>query len=168
MLIVAGIGRKVMCRTRIWVTNLLPRLLISLHLGKGLFSSPAGALAPVNRLAAAQPIDDVPGQRSEHFARVAIGQDGDPDAKVRHEGHQCPPTWPTSTMKNQPVTTIALTPKAEAIVRYAKLGEFRLGVVDARRMQCVDQRSRQQAFAIELALAEMQPHPVGEVGDRGV
>jgi hypothetical protein len=93
-------------------------------LGKGLFPPLAEALAPVDRLAATQPIDDVPGQRSQHCARVAIGQDRDPDAKVRHEGHLRPPTWPTSTMKKHPVTAIALTLKAKAIVRGAELGEF--------------------------------------------
>jgi hypothetical protein len=35
-------------------------------------------------------------------------------------------------------------------------------------MQLVDQRCRQQTLAVELALAQMQPHPVRKVGDRGV
>src|SRR5262245_2044715 len=124
MLIVASISRKVVCRARICVADLLPRLLVSLHLGKGLPPPLAEAPAPIDRLAAAQPIDDVPGQRSQDFARIAIGQDRDPDAKVRHEGHPCPPTWPTSTMKEHPVTAIALTLKAKAIVHCTELGEF--------------------------------------------
>lgn len=114
-------------------------------------------------------IDDVPGQRSRHsFVRAAIGQDGDPDAKVRHKRHQCAPTGQTSAMKNQPVTAVALTSNTESIVRFAELGWSRLGVVDARHMQRIDQRSRQQALTIKLALAEMQQHPVREAGDRGV
>ena len=71
-------------------------------------------------------------------------------------------------MPNQPITAIALELEAKAIVRFAELREFRLRVVDARRMQRVDQRCRQQALAVELALAEMQPHPVREVCDRGI
>src|SRR5262249_61262986 len=88
--------------------------------------------------------------------------------KVRHEGHLCAPTWPTSTMKKHPVTAIALTLKAETIVRCAELGEFRLALVDARRMQSVDKCSRQQSLPIERALAEMQLHPVREIDDRGI
>jgi hypothetical protein len=49
MLIVAGIGRKVVCRSRICVTDLLPRILVGLQLGKGLFPPFAEALAPVDR-----------------------------------------------------------------------------------------------------------------------
>src|SRR5262245_37820277 len=124
MFIVAGIGRKIVRRAGIWVAGLFPRLLVNLHLDKGLFPLLAEALAPIDRLAAAQAIDDVPGQRSQNCARVAIGQDRDPHAKVRHEGHPCSPTRPTSTMKKHPVTAIALTLKTKAIMRCAELGEF--------------------------------------------
>ena len=53
-------------------------------------------------------------------------------------------------------------------MRLAELGVARRGVVDSRRMQFADQRCRQQTLAVELAFAQMQPHPVREVGDRGV
>jgi len=53
VLVVTGEGRKVVCRSRICVTDLLPRVLVDLHLDNGSFSSLAEALAPVGRLAAA-------------------------------------------------------------------------------------------------------------------
>ena len=53
-------------------------------------------------------------------------------------------------------------------MRFAELREARHGVVDTRRMQLADQRGWKQTLTIELALAEMQSHPVREVRDRGI
>ena len=53
-------------------------------------------------------------------------------------------------------------------MRLAEFSVARRGVVDSRRMQFADQRCRQQMLAVELAFAEVQPHPVREAGDRGV
>ena len=117
-----------------------PALLVGLHMGDEFVALLAGARAPVDRLAAAQPVDDVPGQRRRHFAWTAIGEDGNSNAEVRHQRHQHPPTGPAAAVKRHPVTAIAVQLEAEAIMRLAELGVARRGVVDSRRMQFADQR----------------------------
>ena len=107
---------------------------------------------PVDRLAAAQPVENVPGQRSQQIARAAIGEDSDPDAEVRQERHAGAPTHPASTVKKDPVPSIAVALEAETIVRRAELGEAGLSLIDARRMEGVDQPGRHQWFAVELPL----------------
>jgi len=168
MFIIAGVGRKFVRGMRVDAPRPGTHLFVCLQLGQNFVPPLALSFAPVDRIAAAQPVDDVPRQRRRYLALAAIGEDRDPDAKVRHERHRSAPSDPTATMTDQSVTTIAVTSEAKAVVRFPELGESRLGVVNAWRVQLGDQRSRKQAFAVELALAQMKPHPVCEVDDRRV
>src|SRR5215831_6422061 len=144
---------------RIHVFGLLPRVLVGAHLHKRFLAALAETLAPVDRLVAAQPVNDIPGECRRYFARATVREDRDADAKIGHQGHQRTPADPTAAVGNQPITPIALALKAETIVRFAELRESRHRVVDARRMQLADQLGRQQALTFELALGEMEPHP---------
>src|SRR5262245_3462449 len=134
MLVIAGIGREVVRRPRLLVASLLARVLVNLHMRNGGFALLAETVAPADRLAAAQPIDDVPRQRLRHFARAAIRQNRNPDAQRRHQGHARAPPGPTAAVPNQPITAIAVASETEAVVGFAEFGESRLRAVDARCM----------------------------------
>jgi len=168
VLILPGVGRERVRRPRVGVAGFLPRLLVGAHLRNRVLALLAKPRAPIDRLAAAQPVDQVPGQRPRHFARAAIGQDGDADAEVGHQRHQRAPAGPAAPVQDQPVAAIARALEAEPVVRLAELGEARHRVVNARRMQLADQRGRQQALAVDLAPAQMQSHPACQVRNRGV
>src|SRR6202011_2317857 len=155
MLIVTGIRRELVRRTRVFVTRLLPRILVDLHMGDELVAPLLEAGAPVDRLAAAQTVENVPSQRRRYFARAAVGKDGNADAMVRQQRHRLSPARPAAAMPDEPITVIGVGIEAKAIMRLAELRLAGRGDVDARRMQLADQRGRQQALAVELAFGQM-------------
>ncbi|GIQ74380.1 hypothetical protein BraRD5C2_28200 [Bradyrhizobium sp. RD5-C2] len=81
--IIAGVGRKLVRRVCVGAAALLPHALVDLDLLKGFDTPLPETLAPFDRLAAAQPVDDLQGQRPRHLVRTAIGEDGNADAEIR-------------------------------------------------------------------------------------
>jgi hypothetical protein len=85
MLIVTGLVREFVRRMRILVAGLLSLslVLVDLQMSNKFLTLLAEALAPVDRIAASQPVDYVPGQCRRHFALAAISEDCDTYAKLR-------------------------------------------------------------------------------------
>jgi hypothetical protein len=91
MSVFASIRRELVRRARVFMTRLFTRVLVDLHMGDNFVALLAKARAPLDRITAPQPVDDVPSQRRRHFAWTAIAEDGNSDAEVRQQCHQRPP-----------------------------------------------------------------------------
>src|SRR5262249_10579857 len=153
ILIIASVGRKFVRRARARVASLCPGVLGVPRLGQSFVSPLEASLAPIERIAAAQAIDDMPGENMRHRARTAIGETCAAQPKTGHQRHQRPPADPPAAVPNKTVAAIVSGLEAEAIV---PLDEFRLvrprrWTINARRMQLVDQRSREQPLALIFA-----------------
>src|ERR1700742_1685554 len=95
-----------MGRTDALVSAPVAGRLVGWNLGPDPVALLAGACSPVHRIATAQPIYDVVTQRSRYLGRATVGEDRDPDAGVRHEGHQRAPPGPAATVRNDPVAAV--------------------------------------------------------------
>src|SRR5947209_6742165 len=142
--------------SRVRAAAFFPRHPVDLNLGEGFLALLSETLAPCDRLAAAQSIDDIVSQRFRHAVRASIGEDGNPEVEIRQQCHLRVPAGPASAMPNHPVASVAKGLKAEAIVPALELRVRRLRRdVDERRVKLSDELSRQYPLAIQLSLAQM-------------
>src|SRR3954468_3239801 len=142
--------------SRVRAAAFFPRHPVDLNLGDGFLALLSETLAPCDGLAAAQSIDNEPGECFRHTVRASIGEDGNPDAEIRQQCHLRVPAGPASAMPNHPVAPVAKGLKAEAIMPALELRVRRLRRdVDARPVKFLDELSRQYPLAIQLSLAQM-------------
>src|ERR1043166_1321389 len=129
---------------RVRAAAVFPGHPVDLDLREGFLAHLSETLAPCDRLAAAQSIDNEVCECFRHAVRASVGEDGNPQAEIRQQGHLRVPAGPASAMPDHPVAPVADGLKAEAIVPALELRVRRLRRdVDARRVKFLDELSRQ-------------------------
>jgi hypothetical protein len=125
------------------------------HIGAPLL---AETIKPGNHIPAHNMIEDR--VRDDVGDRTAgpIGEHRDAAAPLRQKGHQRSPADPAPRMADDPLAAVVMGREAKPVMALADFGELRSSSINARLIERLQPRRRNERCAVDLAVVEVQPH----------